>query len=463
MSIKFPALPSVLAAACLTLAPVGVAHGQSTAGNRDTENMRPPSQWRWQGKVDESAFRKGGEGVTLHVDYNSPQASDAQTDASGTPECPYKTLATAVERAKRLMASLRSDYRTVDGVDVSSSATPVWLRIERRGNRVSAAVAPDNNGSPGAWRAAGDPVEIALPRRAYIGFAVNNGRGNGWEQNPKNAVTVSGARVNGKPVKQDTWQAATLGVHQHTWPLNRFEAKPGGDGALSISGTGADQTRSGDNAVFVDGAYFVHIPLDGDGSFVARVDGQTLPGGKGFAGISLRESLEGGARRAVLGIENGSTLRFGTRRDLQKGRPVKIVLHPGIHRVTKRADLTDLDQVARGKGFVLEGMTTRRQNAPVVLRASSVAGWEAAIVKGLADPRKSYTGPRGNQPVFGGRADSRPGAKKPDPHASGGEKGKELTREPGDGRLRSRPASAGRRYSRAGSGKRCSGGSDGTR
>jgi hypothetical protein len=328
-------------------------------------NVNASNNWRWSGKVDESVFPRNG--VTLHVNPSDARANDSAPNA-GSEAAPFRSFPAAVARAKQQMRSQESNYQTV----VENATSTQWLRLVRRGNTFAAFTASDRNGTPEAWRPAGAPVQVNMAKRARIGLIVNNGRGISWAQQPKNTVRVEALTLNGQKINPEAWQASTLGTQQLTWPFDSFRAN--GD-ALNINGTGSNTVKE-DGEDYVDSAYFVHLPLSGDGEITARIAGQSLPDNKGLAGITIREDLRPGARKVDVALINGSSVRLGWRRDLpQTGRNVRIVLHPGSHRTTSRADLLNQDEVARTKTLVIEGRGTR---GSVVLTASSPAAWASA-------------------------------------------------------------------------------------
>jgi hypothetical protein len=151
-----------------------------------------PPPWRWGAQVDETAFEPGGEAVVLHVD------AAAQAGRDGSAAAPFNSMAPAVEQA----VARRSLLDEEDRDPVGKLELPVWLRLVRRGDRLTAASAPDVNGRPGQWeeRASAD---VPMAGEDYLGF-YTQAHGEIAAQSVMSNVTVNGQTVM-------DWQIAKIG------------------------------------------------------------------------------------------------------------------------------------------------------------------------------------------------------------------------------------------------------------
>ena len=321
-----------------------------------------PTQWRWGAKVDESSFAPGGAGVTIHA------APDGLATGDGSAAKPYD-LNTALKQAEEAVRSMEAEYQRLS----NTATAPLWLRITRRGNEFAAFTAPDDNGKPGAWTAAGEAKTIAMGREAFAGFLVTSNQA--WpHKDTFAAATFDNMNINGQRVGDAAWKSQRMGMARG---VNETTVA---NGQIVVKGNGFD-INSRNN--WTDSGQYAYVPFSGDGEVVARLAKLTPSehSKQVSAALAVREALSPGARMMELEVaEKGqnSGLWRGFRADrATSGKNVKVLLLPGVYR--SGMWLPERDEVAQDKVFVVEGARQNGQTGGVIISGSEE--WKAATWK----------------------------------------------------------------------------------
>jgi hypothetical protein len=74
-----------------------------------------------------------------------------------------------------------------------------WVRLVRRGNRVTAYHAPDVSGNPGTWAQLGQPQTIIMSTPVLVGFAVDNAGGTAGVLNTATFTNLTIVQLNNAP------------------------------------------------------------------------------------------------------------------------------------------------------------------------------------------------------------------------------------------------------------------------
>ena len=313
----------------------------------------PATAWPWGAKVNESVFAPGGAGVTIHAAPTRAEGAD------GSAAKPYD-LDSALKQAEATVRSMEADYQRLS----NTATAPLWLRITRRGNEFAAFTAPDDNGRPGAWSAAGDAKSIAMGRDALAGFLVTSNQ-SFPQKDTFAAATFDNVTVNGQRVGDAAWQSRRMGEARG---VNETTAA---NGQIVVKGNGYDINSKNNQ---VDSGQYAYVPLAGDGEVVARLSNLTPSehSKQVAAALVVREALSSGARMMELEVAqkgDNSGLWRGYRADrASPGKSVKVLLAPGVYR--SGMWIPERDEVAQNKVFVVEGARQNGQTGGVIISGS---------------------------------------------------------------------------------------------
>jgi hypothetical protein len=205
-----------------------------------------------------------------------------------------------------------------------AAATPYWVKVTRSGDLFRGWYSVDGS----AWTVAGQE-RIAMYGELRIGMAVTSHDNTALAKATFDHVAVS---------DQPDWTQSEVGETGQDGSHN------GANGVFAVHGSGADiWGRS-------DAFTYLHKTLDGDGEITGRVIGLGAIHEWAKAGLMIRESLEPGARHALVSLTASHGIEF---------------LH--------RAERDGLSKSSAGRGHGSGGSESRVQ-APFAL--IFVAGFE---------------------------------------------------------------------------------------
>ena len=184
--------------------------------------------------------------------------------------------------------TFQSDFNS--SVSGASYTLPVWLKLTRSGNTITAYTSTDGT----TWTTAGnttvpltDPVTIGLFTCAHNASALNTATFDN--------VSVSSSSSSPLP---SPWNDADVGspaVAGSAWYSN---------GVFTVNGGGADIWGG------TDQFNYVSQPLTGGGSIVARVTSQSDTDGWAKSGVMIKQSTATGTNYALLGVTPGNGITF---------------------------------------------------------------------------------------------------------------------------------------------------------
>ncbi len=170
--------------------------------------------------------------------------------------------------------------------DGGPGTAPRWLRLSRRGDRISAYVAAD--GQP--WRLVGVDT-IHMGASVLVGLAVSS-----------HADTAASAVFSQMSIAPPgNWTHADVGA------VGVAGSSASTTAGLRVAGAGADVWGA------ADAFHFSWAPLTGDGEIVARVASLTAVRSWSKAGVMLRESLKPGSPHAFMLVSGGRGAAFQRR------------------------------------------------------------------------------------------------------------------------------------------------------
>ena len=165
-------------------------------------------------------------------------------------------------------------------VSGAAVAAPVWVRLVRQGNVVSAYSSPTG----AAWTLV-DSATIVMEKNAYVGLAVTS-------HDPNQTATASFAG-SALESSMSPWEADDVGS-----PALPGSTSASG-GTFTVTGAGADIWNTSDQF------QFVYQPVTGDTQIVARMGSLQAADVWSKAGVMIREALTGPAAHASLFATNG--------------------------------------------------------------------------------------------------------------------------------------------------------------
>lgn len=170
--------------------------------------------------------------------------------------------------------------------DGGPGTAPRWLRLSRRGDRISAYVAADG----GAWRLVGADT-IRMGSDVLVGLAVSS--------HSDLPATAMFSHMSMAPAGD--WKHADVGAVGVTGSLLSSTA------GVRVSGAGDDIWGT------ADAFHFAWVPLTGDGEIIARVASLSAVRTWSKAGVMLRESLDAGSPHAFMLVSGAKGAAFQRR------------------------------------------------------------------------------------------------------------------------------------------------------
>jgi hypothetical protein len=343
-----------------------------------------PSPWPWGAQVDESAFRPGGLGMTIHA------APNGTATATGTEADPLD-LKTACDRLAETLQCVRQGAEALP----APAGLPLWLRMSRRGAVISFSIAPDDQGKPGAWAEIGNQNIDAREQRVAVGLLVSSGAAYP-KQNQAAVASIERLRVEGTQGGTPAFAATTIGIVRGTALGITTE---GSDG-LRITGNGESMRWRAPygSAQVADHGQGHFTWIAGDFTTEVRVTGLEAVGGAPSAFLSLEartgldwKSDRAGVELAVTGTESARKMtvhRIWRQRTEQAGRPARLVLLPGIYR--QGLSIPDRDRIGRRLPLVIEGALDQGRTGGVILSGDASEGFEPATWRREADGRLAH-------------------------------------------------------------------------
>jgi hypothetical protein len=174
----------------------------------------------------------------------------------------------------------------------ASVTSPVWLRLDRVGSTVTAAVSTDG----AAWKTLGNAT---LAGSALVGLAVSSHDPTVLNQSVFTHVSVT-ASSSALPTSWSDVDVGTVGVAGNA----TFSG-----GSFTISGAGADIWGT------ADAFHFAYTPMNSDGFIEARVVNEFNTNPFAKAGVMFRDSLDPGAMHVILDVKPDGSVEFMTRSD----------------------------------------------------------------------------------------------------------------------------------------------------
>lgn len=178
-----------------------------------------------------------------------------------------------------------------DGPPPGTTSAPAWLKLSRRGNTFTAAWSEDAI----TWTAVQTSSVISMPATVEVGLIA--------------------LRSGGSDLARATFDNVGLGNTPPGWSVADVGAV-GGLGTTTASGGVFEVAASGSDLwSTADAFHLAYMRMTGDGEISARVDGLTAPAAANFAlaAITMRESLDAGARHASLIVTSDGKAKFRRR------------------------------------------------------------------------------------------------------------------------------------------------------
>jgi len=169
--------------------------------------------------------------------------------------------------------------RATDGATTSGNSThgsrtpPVWLKLARVGQRVTAYTSLDGV----VWSMQDYVSDPTLPATLYAGLSASSTNAGGGSVMTYDQLLLRSAGA----VIAD----ATVSVIGSASTIGAATAITGQAGAYVLSSNGGNLGGS------TPGLLFVHVPFAGDGEMRARVTGMSMLGGNSNIGLMVRDSL----------------------------------------------------------------------------------------------------------------------------------------------------------------------------
>jgi regulation of enolase protein 1 (concanavalin A-like superfamily) len=172
---------------------------------------------------------------------------------------------------------------------VSTPRAPIWLRIDRNGNRVASYTSPDGS----TWTLLGSETRMMWDQTIYVGLAVSS-------NDPTQLATadLSNILVSGIPVPLQNTDVGS--------PWARGGARYIPD-TFTVAGGGTDIGGTRDQF------HYVYEPIVGDVEIVARVRSMVNVDPWSKAGVMIRETLSGGSRHVSALVTPGNGYVFNRR------------------------------------------------------------------------------------------------------------------------------------------------------
>lgn len=170
-------------------------------------------------------------------------------------------------------------------------AAPVWVKLTRSGNTISAYSSPDGS----AWTRVGSDT-VAMPPIVLVGLAVSS-----HTTSATAAATFAQVAVTAGEALPNGWESEDVGA------VGRAGSAAVAAGTFTVKGAGADIWGT------ADAFRFTHRVLAGDGTITARVS--SISGSQPWTkvGVMMRQTLDAGSAHASMLVSTGKGLAFQRR------------------------------------------------------------------------------------------------------------------------------------------------------
>jgi regulation of enolase protein 1 (concanavalin A-like superfamily) len=172
---------------------------------------------------------------------------------------------------------------------VTAGGAPRWLKLVRAGSMMTASISTDGS----AWTAAGQTT-ITLGSSALIGLAVTS-------HNTSRTAKATFDSVSVTPSLPPGWTTGDIG------PVGEAGSATASDDVFTVAGAGADIWNT------ADAFRYAYVPLDGDGSIVARVAEVQNVNAWTKAGVMIRQTVDSTSVHASMFVTPGRGLTFQRR------------------------------------------------------------------------------------------------------------------------------------------------------
>lgn len=195
--------------------------------------------------------------------------------------------------ARRMLVGVRTNgvvelrVRTADNgtstnTAVSTSALPMWFKIERSGDTVTAYWAPDVSGAPGAWVQVGSAATLTnLRADSELGIAASNGSLNTLADATFDNLTLTPAPAGPALISEDMGTTSLIG-------------------GSSVSNT--TYTVQGGNSLSSDGGHYRFQQYVGDVTIVTRILSYTATTDSAKGGVMVRDTSLDAAPFGFMGM-----------------------------------------------------------------------------------------------------------------------------------------------------------------
>ena len=196
-----------------------------------------------------------------------------------------------------------------------TGTAPAWVKLERRGNTISAFRSPDGV----AWTLMGSDT-FTMARDVHVGLAVSSHTTSQLATAVFDSVSVTAVPAGAPPSEEDPtpepepdpqpepepvlpagWTSQDIG------PVGATGTATAQAGAFRIAGAGADIWNA------ADAFQYVWQPVTGDADIIARVSAVEYVHAWVKAGVMIRERLDAGSAHALMLVSPGKGLAFQRR------------------------------------------------------------------------------------------------------------------------------------------------------
>lgn len=175
----------------------------------------------------------------------------------------------------------------------STQAAPAWLKLNRVGSTVTAAVSADG----ATWRTVGSTT-VSMATTMYVGLAVTS-----HSTTVRNTATFDAVSVT--PLTSATLPAPW--ANQDLGSVGLAGSTSYSAGQFTVTGAGSDIWGSADSF------QFAYQPLNGDGQITARMAGEQNTNTYAKAGVMLRSTLTAGSADVILDVVPNGSVEFMAR------------------------------------------------------------------------------------------------------------------------------------------------------
>jgi regulation of enolase protein 1 (concanavalin A-like superfamily) len=197
-----------------------------------------------------------------------------------------------VTPSKGIVFQSRASADSVTTTAVSAGSAPLWLKLVRTGSVVTASISADGS----AWTPAGQSA-VALGSSALIGLAVTSHNASRTAK----ATFASVSFTSPAPSLLPGWLTRDIG------PAGQAGSATVSGDMFTLAGAGADIWST------ADAFRYAYVPLDGNGSIVARVAEVQNVNGWTKAGVMIRQTVDATSVHASMLVTPGRGLAFQRR------------------------------------------------------------------------------------------------------------------------------------------------------